>query len=76
MRHTEQTRTDRFKTAILLLAATGLIARAAVHIAGQPAITNRIRIAGTFPAQPVLVVEILRNFRSGELGLDNVAALA
>jgi hypothetical protein len=59
-----------------LLAATGLIARVAVHIAGQPAIKNRIRIAVTFPALSVLVVEILRNLRSGELGLDNVAALA
>jgi hypothetical protein len=72
----EQSRTYRLGSAILLLAATDLISRAPVHIAGQPAITNRIRIAGTFPALPVLVVEILRSLRAGELGLDNVPALA
>ncbi len=46
MSRMEQSRTDRLKTAILLLAATGLTAGIAFHFAGQPDIANLVWIAG------------------------------
>ncbi|MBE0414822.1 heavy metal translocating P-type ATPase [Yoonia sp.] len=70
------TRSDRFKTAILLLAAIGLIAGLAFYFAGQPDIANLIWVAGVVPALAALVIEILRSLRSGEVGLDIVAALS
>ena len=72
----ETTRTDRFKTAILLIAATGLIAGLAFYFSGQPNAANLIWMAGVVPALAALVVEILRSLRSGEVGLDIVAALS
>ena len=36
----ETTRTDRFKTAILLIAATGLIAGLAFYFSGEPDVAN------------------------------------
>ncbi|WP_425102198.1 heavy metal translocating P-type ATPase [Tropicibacter sp. S64] len=72
----ETTRTDRFKTAILLIAATGLIAGLAVYFFGQPETAHLIWIAGVVPALAALVIEILRSLRSGEVGLDIVAALS
>ena len=38
----EQARTDRFKTALLLMAATGLIVGLAFYLAGQPEIATLI----------------------------------
>lgn len=72
----ETTRTDRFKTAILLIAATGLIAGLAFYFSGEPDVANAVWIAGVVPALAALVVEILRSLRSGEVGLDIVAALS
>ena len=72
----DTTRTDPLKTAILLLAATGLIAGLAVWFAGRTDVANLIWIAGVVPALVALVVEILRSLRSGEVGLDIVAALS
>ena len=72
----ETTRTDRFKTAILLIAATGLIAGLAFSFTGQPDIAILIWIAGVVPALAALVVEIVLSLRSGEVGLDIVAALS
>lgn len=72
----ETTRTDRFKTAILLIAATGLIAGLVFYFSGRPEAANLIWIAGVVPALAALVVEILRSLRSGEVGLDIVAALS
>lgn len=72
----ETTRTDRFKTAILLIAATGLIAGLVFYFSGRPNAANLIWIAGVVPALAALVVEILRSLRSGEVGLDIVAALS
>ena len=72
----ETTRTDRFKTAILLIAATGLIAGLAFYFSGRLETANLIWIAGVVPALAALVVEILRSLRSGEVGLDIVAALS
>ncbi len=71
-----QTGTDRFKTAILLIATSGLVAGLAFHFGGQPDIANVIWIAGVGPALFTLVIEILRSLRSGEVGLDIVAALS
>ena len=76
MSRMEQTRTDRFKTALLLMAATGLIVGLAFYLAGQPEIANLIWIAGVVPALAALVVEIVRSIGRGEVGLDIVAALS
>jgi len=76
MSRVEQTGTDRVKTAILLLAATGLIAGLAFWFIGKPDIANKIWIAGVVPALAALVVEILRSIGRGEVGLDIVAALS
>ena len=72
----ETTRTDRFKTAILLIAATGLIAGLVFYISSRPNAANLIWIAGVVPALAALVLEILRSLRSGDVGLDIVAALS
>lgn len=72
----ETTLTDRFKTAILLMAATGLIAGLAFYFTGQPDVANLVWIAGVVPALAALVVKILRSIGRGEVGLDIVAALS
>jgi heavy metal translocating P-type ATPase len=72
----DRTRTDRVKTVILLLAASGLIAGLAVHVAGRPDLANLLWIAGVVPALAALVVEIVRSIGRGEVGLDIVAALS
>jgi cation transport ATPase len=76
MSRMETTRTDRFKTALLLIAATGLIAGLAVHFSGRSEAANLIWIAGVVPALAALGIEILRSLRAGEVGLDIVAALS
>ncbi|WP_278923891.1 heavy metal translocating P-type ATPase [Pseudophaeobacter profundi] len=72
----ETTRTDHLKTAILLLAAAGLTLGLAFYFAGRTDIADLVWIVGVFPALAALVVEILRSLRSGEVGLDIVAALS
>lgn len=72
----EQTRTDRIKTAILLLALAGLIVGLAFWVADKAELADTIWIAGVAPALVALVFEILRSLRSGEVGLDIVAALS
>ncbi|HMM74048.1 MAG TPA: hypothetical protein PKC22_17790 [Rhodocyclaceae bacterium] len=64
----ETTLTDRFKTAILLMAATGLIAGLAFYFTDQPDVANLVWIAGVVPALAALVVEILRSIGRGEVG--------
>jgi heavy metal translocating P-type ATPase len=76
MSRMELARTDRIKTAILLLAVTGLIAGLAFYFTGEPDIANLIWIAGVVPALAALVVEILRSIGRGEVGLDIIAALS
>jgi heavy metal translocating P-type ATPase len=76
MTRVDQTRTDRLKTAILLLAAIGLIAGLGFWFAGRAGIASLIWAAGVAPALVALVVEIIRSLRSGEVGLDIVAALS
>lgn len=46
----EQTRTDRFKTAILLMAVAGLTGGLGFYVAGEPDFANLIWIAGVVPA--------------------------
>lgn len=72
----ETSGTDRVKTAILLMAAAGLTLGLAFHFAGRSDIATLVWIAGAIPALAALVVEILRSMRSGEVGLDIVAALS
>ena len=72
----DQTRTDRFKTAILLLAVIGLITGLAFYFAGRRDIANIVWFAGVVPALAALTVEILRSIGRGEVGLDIVAALS
>ena len=72
----ETSGTDRNKTAILLIAATGLVAGLAFSFSGRPDTANLIWIAGVLPALAALVVEIIRSLRSGKVGLDIVAALS
>lgn len=76
MSRMETTRTDRLKTAILLLAAAGLTSGLAFYFAGRADVAELLWIAGVVPALAALVVEILRSLRSGEVGLDIVAALS
>lgn len=72
----EQSGTDRFKTAILLLAVTGLIVGVGFYVAGRADIANLLWFAGVVPALAALVVEIMRSIGRGEVGLDIVAALS
>src|SRR5690606_32779797 len=76
MRRMETTLTDRFKAAILLMAATGLIAGLWFHLTGQPDVANLVWMAGVVPALTALVVEIVRSIGRGEVGLDIVAGLS
>ena len=72
----ETTRTDRLKTVVLLLAATGLTLGLVFHFTARADIADLVWTAGVVPALVVLVVEILRGLRAGEVGLDIVAALS
>ena len=72
----ETTGADRVKTAILLIALAGLVIGLAIYFAGEPGVANLVWIAGVIPALAALVIEILRSLRSGEAGLDIVAALS
>lgn len=72
----EPSGTDRLKTVILLLAATGLALGLVLWFADRPDLADLVWIAGVVPALVALVIEILRSLRSGEIGLDIVAALS
>jgi len=71
-----ETRTDRISTAILLIALIGLVTGLGFFFLGNSDIANLVWIAGVLPALTALVIEILRSMRSGEVGLDVVAALS
>lgn len=68
--------TDRLKTAILFLALAGFLTGLALYFSGKPDIADTIWFIGVIPAIAALSVEILRNLRRGEVGLDIVAALS
>ena len=72
----DQISSDRFKTAILLLAVAGLLSGLAFYFAGKGDIANLVWSAAVIPARSALVVEIVRSIGRGEVGLDLVAALS
>ena len=72
----DQISSDRFKTAILLLAVAGLLSGLAFYFAGKGDIANLVWSAAVIPALSALVVEIVRSIGRGEVGLDLVAALS
>lgn len=65
--------TERCKTALLLIAATGLVAGLVVHFFGRLEAANLIWIAGVVPA---LGIDILRGLRCGEVSLAIVVPVA
>jgi heavy metal translocating P-type ATPase len=71
-----QISSDRFKTAILLFAITGLLSGLAFSFAGKGDIASFLWSAAVAPALAALVVEIVRSIGRGEVGLDVVAALS
>ncbi|MCC4244845.1 heavy metal translocating P-type ATPase [Stappia indica] len=72
----EKSASDRFKTAILILAVGGLAGGLALYAAGRDDIARIVWFAGVVPALAALVVEIARSIGRGEVGLDIVAALS
>ena len=72
----DKTRTDRIKTAILLIALIGLAPGLVFSFLGRSDIANLVSITGAATALAALVVEIIRGMRSGEVRLDIVAALS
>lgn len=72
----EHAKTDRFKTAILLVALSGLLSGLALYLAGRADQAAMVWFVGVIPALATLLVEILRSLWRGEVGLDIVAALS
>ncbi|MBC2861590.1 heavy metal translocating P-type ATPase [Stappia sp. 28M-7] len=72
----ESSASDRFKTAILILAVAGLAGGLVLYVADQGDIARIVWFAGVVPALVALVVEIARSIGRGEVGLDIVAALS
>jgi heavy metal translocating P-type ATPase len=68
--------TDRFRTALLLLAVGGLVAGLALYATGNVRFADVAWTAGVVPALAALMVEIVRSLGRGEVGLDIVAALS
>ena len=60
----DQISSDRFKTAILLLAVAGLLSGLAFYFANKGDIANLVWFAAVIPALAALVVEILRSMGS------------
>lgn len=69
-------KTDPIKTAIFLLAIAGLLSGLAFWMGGQAQFSDVLWTLGVLPALAALVIEIMRSVRSGEVGLDIVAALS
>ncbi|WP_322892017.1 MULTISPECIES: heavy metal translocating P-type ATPase [unclassified Yoonia] len=72
----DQTKSDRLKTLLLVLALTGLIGGLALHVGGRPDLAATLWFAGVAPVLVALVVEIARSLMRGDVGLDIVAALS
>ncbi|MCQ1776246.1 heavy metal translocating P-type ATPase [Neorhizobium galegae] len=70
------TNSDRFKSALLVLAALGLALGLLFHLMDRPDAAERAWQMGVVPVLAVLVSEILRSLWRGEVGLDIVAALS
>ena len=67
---------DCTKTALLLIALTGLVLGLGLHLSGLTEAAKIAWTAGVLPALAGLVVEILRGLARREIGLDIVAALS
>ncbi len=67
---------DRLKVLLLVLAVAGLACGLVFHVVGRADLASTAWLAGVVPALVALVVDILRNLRLGEVGLDIVAALS
>lgn len=72
----DQISSDRFKTAILLLAVAGLLSGLAFYFAGNGDIANLVWSAAVIPALAALVVEILRSIGRGDLEAPVMVARA
>ena len=67
---------DRFKTALLLLALSGLLTGLAFSFAWNAEAARIAWFAGAAPVLLALLVDIARSLRRGDVGLDVVAALS
>ena len=67
---------DRLKTALLTIAALGLIAGLGLWLADRPEQAAYAWSAGVIPVLAALIIEIVRSLAKGEVGLDIVAALS
>ncbi len=67
---------DLLKKALLAIAAAGLVIGLALKFTGHHQFAEVVWTAGVAPALAALVFEIVRGLRSGEVGLDIVAALS
>lgn len=67
---------DRFKTAVLLVALAGLLLGLALHFSGRIEAAAVAWTVGVIPVLAALLTEILRSLWRGEVGLDIVAALS
>jgi heavy metal translocating P-type ATPase len=67
---------DRFRTMLLGIALTGLLAGLGLQFGGQADLARIVWFAGVVPVLAALVVEIIRSLARGEVGLDIVAALS
>jgi heavy metal translocating P-type ATPase len=65
-----------FKTAVLVIALSGLIGGIGLRLAGKIDLAEAAWVAGAVPVLGALVVEIVRSLFRGEIGLDIVAALS
>ena len=66
----ESSASDRFKTAILILAVAGLAGGLVLYVADQGDIARIVWFAGVVPALVALVAEIARSMGRGEVGRE------
>ncbi|MGO4558132.1 heavy metal translocating P-type ATPase [Mesorhizobium sp. 2RAF21] len=72
----EHSNEDTLKTAMLVVAISGLGVGLAFYLTAQSDLARTIWLVGVVPVLAVLLVEILRSLWRGEVGLDIVAALS
>ena len=69
-------RQDRLKITLMVIALAGLVCGMALWLAGQPGVADVVWSAGVVPVLLVLLADIMRRLKSGEVGLDIVAVLS
>ncbi|WP_181706599.1 heavy metal translocating P-type ATPase [Chthonobacter rhizosphaerae] len=67
---------QRLRAASIAVSSTGLAAGAVATFAGRADLAALLWTAGVLPVLAVLILEIVRSLREGEVGLDLVAAAA